>query len=189
MPYFEITSAPYLTILIVYFFISAIKMFDLRMLQARQGKMGEDLAIIMRLEPALPRWVDAVYIVDWILGLTLLILNWKVTVVIFILRFVLKVLPVLETVGNLLMRPFRPQRPVGLTDDDVLAGYWVKLLSETSTENKLWSELYDTTMEHLTRIAETVDARDRLETAIKYVGGNRNAMAYGYELLQSRLRH
>ena len=103
MPNFDLLSVPYLSVLIAYFFVSSIKMFDLRMTQAREGKLGPDMTLAAQTEPPLPKWLEYFYVIDWLLGITLLILNWKITLPVFVIRFILKVLPVLETVGNLLV--------------------------------------------------------------------------------------
>ena len=57
--------------------------------------------------PNLPKWVAIVHLLDWALLITLLILNWRVGLFVWAVLFALKVLPVLETVGNVLMAPFK----------------------------------------------------------------------------------
>jgi len=88
---------------IAYFFTSAITTFDKRLIQAKKhGSVPVD-------EPMLPWWVGLIAWVHWGLFLSLLILNWKYALVLFALKFVCSVLPILETVGNILMTPFRPR--------------------------------------------------------------------------------
>lgn len=43
----------------------------------------------------------------WAIFIALLYLNWKYALVLFAIKFVLKVLPVLEIIGNILMSPFK----------------------------------------------------------------------------------
>ncbi len=104
----EFLSPLYLIVLALYFLTSSIKMFDIRMTQAKNGAWGEDARQEAQ-SLTLPGWVGAVFYLDFLLGGLLLLFNWKATLVVWIVRFVLKVLPVLETVGNLLMFPFRPK--------------------------------------------------------------------------------
>ena len=88
---------------IAFFITSAITTFDKRLTQARQ------LGMALADEPPLPCWVGFIAWFHWGLFLALLILDWKYALVLFVIKFVLSVLPVLETVGNILMAPFRPR--------------------------------------------------------------------------------
>jgi len=96
------TSSPLIALLTVVFTItSSITTFDKRMIQAkRNGTLPVN-------EPLLPSWVGVISWLHWIAMLALLVLNWKYAVVVFIIGFILAVLPVWETMGNVLMRPFR----------------------------------------------------------------------------------
>lgn len=98
-------SSPIILILtILYFITSAITTFDIRMQQGvKKGTLPLD-------EPMLPNWVAYIFWLDLALIITLAILNWKFALVIFIIRFLLKVLPVLETIGNFLMAPFKKKK-------------------------------------------------------------------------------
>jgi len=90
------------TILTITFVISSsITTFDKRLIQARRdGTLPPD-------EPLLPSWVGLIGWIHWGLALALLIINWKYAIIVFIVMFVLAVLPVLETIGNILMSPFK----------------------------------------------------------------------------------
>lgn len=99
-----ITSPIILVITILYAITSAITTFDIRMTQAkRNGTLPPD-------EPMSPKWVALVFWVDWLLIITLILLNWKYAILVFVVRFILKVLPVLEIIGNILMSPFKPKK-------------------------------------------------------------------------------
>lgn len=88
---------------VAYFLVASITTFDIRLNQAkRQGILPID-------EPTLPGWVSVLYWLQWAIFLMLLYLNWKYALVLFVIKFVLKVLPVLEIVGNILMSPFKPR--------------------------------------------------------------------------------
>lgn len=80
---------------------SSMTTFDKRLIQARRnGSLPPD-------EPMLPGWVGLIVWIHWTLGLSLLFLNWRCALLIFFVKFALSVLPVLETMGNILMAPFR----------------------------------------------------------------------------------
>ena len=99
-----INSLVVIALTIFYIITSAITTFDIRMTQAkRDGTLPPD-------EPILPKWVALVFLVDWLLIVALILLNWKYAILIFVVRFILKVLPVLEIVGNILMLPFKPKK-------------------------------------------------------------------------------
>lgn len=98
------TNSPILILLTILFAItSSITTFDKRLIQAmRAGNLPKD-------EPMLPTWVGIIAWLHWALALSLIFLNWKYALVVFVIKFVLEVLPVLEVVGNMLMSPFRPK--------------------------------------------------------------------------------
>jgi len=88
---------------VAYFLVASVTTFDIRMTQAKlQGTLPPD-------EPTLPVWVGIFVWLQWAIFLALLYLNWKYALLLFAIKFVLKVLPVLETVGNILMVPFKPR--------------------------------------------------------------------------------
>jgi hypothetical protein len=89
---------------VAYGVISSITTFDIRLIQAKKnGTLPAD-------EPSLPKWVAALYWLEWIVFGVMLYLNWKYTLIVFVIKFALKVLPVLETIGNILMAPFKKKR-------------------------------------------------------------------------------
>lgn len=92
-----IDSLYIIVITIIYFFTSAIETFDIRIIQAQREGINER---------SLPKWVAYLYWLNWLLALSLILLNWKYAIMVFIIRFILKVLPVLEIVGNILMAHF-----------------------------------------------------------------------------------
>jgi len=99
-----INSPIIIALTILYAITSSITTFDIRLIQAkRNGTLPPD-------EPMLPAWVGLFGWLDWGIAIALIFLNWKYAVVVFIIRFILKVLPVLETIGNILMSPFRPRK-------------------------------------------------------------------------------
>lgn len=99
-----VTESPVLIALTVAFAItSSITVFDTRLIQAKKaGNLLPD-------EPQLPAWVGLIGWLHWGIGLALLILSWKYALAVFVLKFILSVLPVLETIGNVLMSPFKPK--------------------------------------------------------------------------------
>src|SRR5436853_7679495 len=96
-------TALIIALTVAYFLVASITTFDIRMTQAqRQGTLPSD-------EPMLPSWVGVFVWAQWAIFLLLLYLNWKYALILFALKFVLKVLPVLEVIGNILMSPFKPR--------------------------------------------------------------------------------
>lgn len=94
---YPITSPLYQTLTILYFLVESIVTFDVRLIQAK--RQGEDFGL-------LPPWTGIFIYIGWGLFIALLVLSWKLALIIFAVKFVLKVLPVLETIGNILMSPF-----------------------------------------------------------------------------------
>ena len=97
-------SSPWLIAITGLLFLSeSITTFDIRIIQAkRRGDLSPD-------HPDLPGWVAILHWFNWIFKITLLVLNWKYAIGVIVVMFILKVLPVLETIGNVLMAPFKPR--------------------------------------------------------------------------------
>ena len=98
-----------LIILIIAFVItSSITTFDKRLTQAKRiGDLPPD-------EPSLPSWVALVYWIHIGLIIAMLVINWRYALIILVIGFILEVLPVWETIGNILMSPFKPKpKPKG----------------------------------------------------------------------------
>ncbi|MCG8894679.1 hypothetical protein G1K73_13100 [Tenacibaculum finnmarkense] len=97
----ELDSPLIIGLTILYFIFASITTFGIRITQAkRNGTWPKN-------EPDLPNWTTIFYWFEWSILFYITIFNWKFAIALFILKFILKVLPVLEIVGNLLMRPFR----------------------------------------------------------------------------------
>jgi len=90
-----------ISLTVAYFLVNAITTYDIRIIQVKpSGQLSPDY-------PSLPSWVGIFVWLNWIIFAALLYLNWKYALVVFALRFVLKVVPVLETIGRMLISPFR----------------------------------------------------------------------------------
>lgn len=92
-------SAVYATLTICYFFAASIATLDMRLIQARM--QGNDCG-------QLPAWTVIFGWLQWGIFCVLAVLNWRAAIGIFVLKFILKFIPVLETIGNVLMAPFKP---------------------------------------------------------------------------------
>lgn len=84
---------------IAYFMAASVTTFIIRVKQAQRLGEYDD-------QP-LPSWVAVFIWMQWIIFAVLLYINWKYALVLFAIKYVLKVLPVLETIGNILMSPFK----------------------------------------------------------------------------------
>ena len=96
---------PFFNILILLFALtSSITTFDIRLMQAkRDGTLPSS-------DPLLPSWVAFTYWIHYGLIFTMLLLDWRQALSVLVIGFFLKVLPVWETIGNVMMRPFRQER-------------------------------------------------------------------------------
>ena len=61
-------------------------------------------------EPSLPSWVAFIYWIHIGLIIAMLVINWKYGLIVLAIGFILSVLPVWETIGNILMSPFKPEK-------------------------------------------------------------------------------
>lgn len=100
----EALSSPLiLTLSICLFITESITVFDIRIVQAKRlGNLPPD-------HPELPMWTRVFHFLEWVFRIALLVCDWKFALIFFVTLFVLKVLPVLETIGNILMSPFKKQ--------------------------------------------------------------------------------
>jgi len=90
-----------IVITIILFITESISTFDMRLIQQKRlGDLPPD-------EPLLPSWTGLLIPVNYGLLICLFFLNWKYTLTLMIILYVLKVLPVLEIIGNMLMAPFK----------------------------------------------------------------------------------
>lgn len=95
---FPLFSTSYITLTVLYFFIYSIVIFDIRLIQEREYNNNDC--------GSLPKWVNIFYIVSSIIAGFLIVLNWKLFFALFIVRYILKHFPILETLGSFLMLPF-----------------------------------------------------------------------------------
>ncbi len=107
---FDILNAPLnspliLALSVAYLIVASIRAYDVRLIQAKEK--GFYSGVAQRAEGrSLPQWVTAIYWLGWIILLALLILNWPYALALYVALFVLRVLPVLERLGWLLMSSF-----------------------------------------------------------------------------------
>jgi len=90
---------------VLYVIVSAIRTYDARLIQAKQR--GFYSGVAARAEGhTLPQWVNFIHWAAWVIFIVLLLLNWKYALALYALLFILRMLPVLENLGSLMMRPF-----------------------------------------------------------------------------------
>lgn len=107
----EAWHSPWIIAISVILFITAsITTFDIRLTQAkRRGELPDG-------HPLLPQWVGFLYLIHYGLIIALFFMNWKYALIFVTSLFILKVLPVLEIVGNVLMAPFKQDKDRIFTD-------------------------------------------------------------------------
>lgn len=98
-------SGAFAVLAIIYIVVVAIRTYDLRIIQSRMGRM--DSAVAQDADgKVLPNWVDNIHILGWLLLIGLLVIDWKAALLLYGVLFVLRVMPVLETLGAVLAKPF-----------------------------------------------------------------------------------
>ena len=98
-----------LALSVLYILVQAIRIYDVRLIQVKQKGFFSEVAA--RAEGrTLPPWVGIFHWVGWVIFIGLFLLNWKYAVVFYIFLFALKVLPILENLGELVMRRFLQQK-------------------------------------------------------------------------------
>jgi len=94
-------STLYLALVVIYFLAASVVTLDIRLEQAKLFH-GQDFG-------ELPNWTVIFLYLQWGIFATTAILNWKTALIVFTVKFILKVLPVLEVLGKILMAPFKPK--------------------------------------------------------------------------------
>ncbi len=91
-------TAAFRILLIAYGVTSSIVIYDIRLDQERRFN-GRDAG-------SLPGWTIVFHWIAYACAIALIFISWRAFITIFVVRFILKLLPVLETIGGLLMIPF-----------------------------------------------------------------------------------
>jgi hypothetical protein len=97
-------SAILIALTISYGIAASITTLDIRIIQAKKN------GTLPAQDPSLPSWVAIIYWLEWLIFIIMVLLNWQFAIIVFVAKFILKVLPVLEIVGNFIMSPFKPKR-------------------------------------------------------------------------------
>lgn len=105
MEFFSIpTGTNSILLTIVFIITSSITTFDKRLIHAK--KAGD----LPSNEPSLPSWVAIIYWLHYGVMILILLLNWRYAISLFIIGFLFSVLPIWETIGNILMSHLKPKK-------------------------------------------------------------------------------
>jgi hypothetical protein len=94
-----------LTLSVFYILVQAIRIYDVRLIQAKQSGLYSRVAEKAE-GRSLPQWINIFHWAGWVIFIVILLLNWKYSIALYALLFILKTLPILENLGSLIMRPF-----------------------------------------------------------------------------------
>lgn len=106
----DIVSAPLnspllLALSAIYLLVESIRIYDARLIQAKERGLYSGVAAAAE-GRSFPQWVNIFHWAGWIIFVMLLLLNWKYALALYALLFVLRVLPVLERIGSIIMHTF-----------------------------------------------------------------------------------
>ena len=90
---------------LIYTILWAINVYDIRLIQIKTRGFHSYVALDAK-GRMLPKWTGVLIWIKWVIFVILIVLNWKYTIALYILLFILRVSPVLEFIGALIMRPF-----------------------------------------------------------------------------------
>ena len=98
-------SSLILVLSVAYVIVASVRTYDVRLIQA--NKIGASRGVARRAEGrVLPTWINGIHWVGWALLVVLVVLNWKYAIALYAVLFILRVVPVLEMVGEIITRPF-----------------------------------------------------------------------------------
>ncbi len=89
----------------IYLLVTAIRTYDLRLLQAKKKNMVTKVSIDTG-GLLLPSWVNPFHWIGWIVFVLIIYINFIFAILLFFASFILKTFPVLERIVAVLMRPF-----------------------------------------------------------------------------------
>lgn len=94
-------GSPVLIILsVVYLLLDAVCIFDTRVTQSIRNN------VLPLNQKRLSNVISLFVLLMWLCMAVIFLLNWWYAIILFVIQFILKVLPVLETIGATLLRPF-----------------------------------------------------------------------------------
>lgn len=99
-----------LALSVAYTIVESIRIYDARLIQVRTRGFRSGVAVKAK-GRLLPNWVGYIHFVGWVLFIVILILNWMYAIAFYAFLFFLRVLPILERIGALIMHPFLRGEP------------------------------------------------------------------------------
>jgi hypothetical protein len=132
----ELLSTPFnhpmvIVLAAIYGVSSCITTYDIRYIQATGQKHLPDNAL------APPFWTGYFYYLMWATWSTLFLLNPFLALALFLIKFILKVIPVLEILGEEMIRPFsKPHNP------DLYYTQIISALDDIREAEYSWNEKY-----------------------------------------------
>lgn len=100
-----------ISLTIGYFLSEAVSTYDTRLIQWK--KTGD----IPQYTKTPPEWTGLFAMATWIILVALLILNWQYGLLLWIAVFILKVIPVMDNIGRLLLTTFL-DKEIGMVPKD-----------------------------------------------------------------------
>jgi hypothetical protein len=94
-----------LVLSVLYAVVESIRIYDARLIQAKTRDFDSGVAQDAK-GMVLPAWVGYVHFAGWVLLAIIVILDWTFAIGLYAVLFVLRVAPVLERIGEMIMRPF-----------------------------------------------------------------------------------
>lgn len=90
---------------IAFLICESISTYDTRLRQhhIRGFHSGVSIAADGRM---LPSWVVLFDFIRWGLLIAIVVMNWKYSIALYVIKFILKVIPILENIGAAIMSPF-----------------------------------------------------------------------------------
>lgn len=92
-----------LSLTFVYIVSDAISIYDTRLIQWRQNGM------IPKDTPSPPNWTGVFGILSWVTIIVTIILEWQYGLLLWLIIYILKIIPVMETIGGVIVKLLIPR--------------------------------------------------------------------------------
>ena len=107
-------NSPAIFVLSVAFgIVWSVRIYDTRLSQVKTRGLYSGVAIRAG-GRSLPDWVAVFGMTGWVILIVLVVLNWRWAIVLYVVLFILRVMPVLEWFGEILMTPLLKSSGVGI---------------------------------------------------------------------------
>jgi hypothetical protein len=192
MPDYDLTSPLYLVLLVFYLILYCIKGYVIQIERVKRGLQTELSREAMLQSPPLPEWMRIFLYIDFVLLGILLILNWKLTIIIWIIKFFSNLTPIFSIIGYLFLLPFKPKPPDNVSTAHLSLSGYIKDWNEKCSKDwygkdkdwydKYFSDNYDKTLQKMREVGFEDKTEEALISSLVYLKADASIVEFAVDL-------